>query len=78
LITLQHVDIIYYKYLQNHYTFMNLSNLIEPVFLSRKPGLINISQKRMVNIAKLTEPNPGANKNKNSLTILFCKRTLQI
>lgn len=40
---------------------MNPSNLVELVFLSRKAGLISISQKRMLNIAKLAEPNLGAN-----------------
>lgn len=56
---------------------MNPFNLVELVFLNGKPGLISISQKRMVNAAKHAEPNLGFNQNKNSANILFCMRTLQ-
>jgi len=56
---------------------MNPFNLVELVFLNGKPGLISISQKRMVNAAKHAEPNLGFNQNKNSANILFCMGTLQ-
>lgn len=36
---------------------VNPSHLVELVFLTGEPGLISVSQKRMVNIAKLAEPN---------------------